>query len=324
MNRRFWWVAIAVLFLAALAGCNVLSTPDDAAVTETVTPVPVPSITDSATTADHTTATVGRTLDGFPGISAGSGVDLDVLLEAHVAVLSSNSYTVEWARWTAGGDGAVSQQFERRVDVADDDTYLRRDEGVRSGNTTTTYVDGTIGFRRVVGDGGVTVDSVSVRRDDAARERFAQLVYFEVRTFFEAGSDDLTVVERDGRPYARVFTTRRPSTLAEIYDAYTLQNFTATMWIAPEGYVQAVHYEFDLVDPETTIAVEWRYSYTDIGETTVDKPPWVPENATDTSRVNGTDATPAGETTGLTAAPTRTPDPARVPPTTDSNATASE
>ena len=323
MTRRVRWAVVAVAFLALLAGCTVFTSSQDSPVTETVTPVPVPSVTDSAETADRETAAVGREPGRFPGVSAESGIDLDVLLETHVAVLSSNSYTLEWARWTAGGDGAVSQQFERRLEVADDNIYLRRDKGVRSGNVTTTYVDGTVGYRRVASDRDVTVDRRSVRRDDAARERFARLVSFEVRTFFEEGGDDLTVVERNGRPYARVFTTRAPPLLGEIYDAYAVQNFTATMWVAPEGYVQAVHYEFDLVDLDTTIPVEWRYSYADIGETTVDRPAWVPENATNASRMNGTDATPAGVTTDRTATSTRTPDPARVPPSTASTVTAS-
>ena len=322
MTRRLRWAVVAVALLALLAGCNVFASSQDSPVTETVTPVPVPSVTDSAAMSRPETATVGSGLGAFLGVSAAGGIDVEVLLETHVSVLSTKSYTVEWARRTAGGTGPVSQRFERRVEVAGDDTYLRRDEGIRTGNVTTTYVDSEVGYRRVVDDMGVTVDPVSVRPEGAARERFARLVSFEVRTFFADGYDDLTVVERDGRPYARVFTTRAPPLLAQIYDAYTLTNFTATMWIAPEGYVQAVHYEFDLVDVETTIPVEWRYSYTEIGETTVDRPQWVPENATDSSRENGTDRTPSGTATDRSATPTRTPDPARVPPSTASNATA--
>jgi len=312
MTRGRRWAAVAVALLAVLAGCNVFAPSPEAGPTETVTPVPVPTVSDSAA-APSDTATPRRGLSSFPGISIRSGVDIDAVLASHVSVLSAQSYTAEWVRRAGDGPPSIARRFQRRVEVGEGETHLRRAGGDHYGNVTATYVNGTRGYRRVVSDRDTTVTPFPVQRPDAASERFAQLVSFEVRTFFEEGYDDLAVVERGGRPYARVFTTRTPPLVEYIYDAYTVQNFTATMWVAPEGYVQAVHYEFDLVTGSQRVPVEWRYKYTGVGETTVDRPAWVPETATDAS----------GVTTDRTATSTRTPDPARVPPSTASNVTAS-
>ncbi|WP_436923432.1 DUF7537 family lipoprotein [Halosimplex amylolyticum] len=318
MTRRPEWVLIAVGLLVVLGGCSALSPSTDEPTTRTITPVPVPSDTDAAAgTPVAAEPTVRSGLDSFAGVSAGHGIDVERLLAAHVVYLSTHSYTVEWARWTAGGTESVANRFQRRVEVADDETYLRRNRGISYGNVTSTYVGPEGAYRRVVGDDATDVTPVTVRDDDAARERFAHLVAFEVRAFLGNGYDELDVVERDGRRYARVFVTRPPPQLAQIYDAYALRNFSATLWVAPEGYVQAVHYEFDLVGAEYSFAVEWRYAYTAVGETTVDRPPWVPTGGTAgaSSNATATDAAPTG---------TQTPDPSRVPPPTAPNATAAD
>ncbi len=311
----------AITLLVVLGGCSALSPSADAPATDTITPVPVPSATDSAgTTPTAAAPTVRSDLDSFPGVSARTGIDVERLLSAHVAYLSTRSYTVEWARWTAGGTQSVADRFERRVEVADDGTYLRRDRGVGSRNVTTTYVGPEGAYRRVVTDEKTVVTPVSVRDDDPARERFAHLVAFEVSAFLRSGYDELDVVERGGRRYARVFATRAPPELAQIYDAYALRNFTATLWIAPEGYVQAVHYEFDLVGTERSFSVEWRYAYTEVGETTVDRPPWAPTDGTTRTPADATIDGPPPELT-LTPGPTQSPDPSRGSRPAVSNAT---
>ncbi|WP_415378463.1 hypothetical protein [Halosimplex sp. TS25] len=314
MIRRPNWILVAVGALVVLAGCSALGPSTDAPATETITPVPVPSAVDSeaATPAETPTARAG--LDAFPGVSARRGIDVERVLSAHVVYLSTRSYTVEWARWTAGGTESVADRFRRRVEVADDETYLRRDRGVGARNVASTYVGPEGAYRRVLDENTAVVTPVTVRDTDPARERFAHLVAFEVSSFLRSGYDDLDVVERDGRRYARVFTTRPPPQLVQIYDAYALRNFSATLWIAPEGYVQAVHYEFDLVGAERSFGVEWRYAYTDIGETTVDRPPWVP--------TDGATGTPANvSTSGAPPTDAPTPDPSRVPPSTVTNVT---
>ncbi|MFC7193686.1 hypothetical protein ACFQL4_01975 [Halosimplex aquaticum] len=104
MTRRRRWAMAAITLLVVLGGCSALSPSADAPATDTITPVPVPSATDSAgTTPTAAAPTVRSDLDSFPGVSARTGIDVERLLSAHVAYLSTRSYTVEWARWTAGG-----------------------------------------------------------------------------------------------------------------------------------------------------------------------------------------------------------------------------
>lgn len=314
MTRRSGWALVAIALLVVLAGCSLVPSSEEGSIAETVTPVPVPSAADSEGAAAAAAAPTTETgLDAFPGVSARWGIDVDRLLSAHVAYLSTRSYTVEWARWTAGGTGPVAERFERRVEVEDNRTYLRRDRGVSGGNVTSTYVGSESAYRRAIGGETTVVSPTTVRDSDPARERFARLIAYEMGAFLSAGYDELDVVERGGRRYARAFVTRSPRELAQVYDAYALRNFTATVWIAPEGYVQAVHYEFDLVGARHEFAVEWRYAYTDVGETTVDRPPWVPTDATARSPSNETTIDPAPAETSIT-------DPARVPPSTVANA----
>lgn len=307
MSARPDWPLVAVTLLVVLAGCSAFAPAPERQATETVTPAPVPTVSGDAAPTATATLTDRPELAQFAGVSARQGLDVETLLAAHVETLSTRSYTVEWTRRTVGGSGPVAREFQRRVEVADDDTYLRRAEGGRGAVVTTTYVGADGAYERVVEDGNASVTPVTVRDTDPAREQFARLVAFEMSAFFGAGYEDLDVVERDGRAYARVFTTRPPPQLGEIYDAYTLRNFSATAWVAPEGYVQAVHYEFDLVGFEDSLAVEWRYAYTDLGATSVDRPAWVPAATTGPEPADGT-ATP-------------TPDPARVPPPTVANET---
>ncbi|MFB6140675.1 MAG: hypothetical protein ABEJ26_09605 [Halosimplex sp.] len=303
MSRRSRAALVAAACLLALSGCNAFA-PSAEPATDTVTPVPIPTVDASGqATPTARSPTARPELARFPGVSSRRGIDVATLLAAHVRYLSARSYTVTWTRRTAGGTGPVARQFRHRIAVGDD-ASLRHTEGDRTGPVT-TYV-GAVAYRRVVADGAATVEPADVADSEGAGERFAQLVAFEVRAFFGNGYDTLDVVERDGRRYARAFTTRPPPELASIYDAYALRNFTATVWVAPQGYVQALHYEFELVSPEDSLAVEWRYAYTDVGETTVERPTWVPANATASPPV----------------AATRTPEPARVPPPTVANATA--
>ncbi|WP_459194655.1 DUF7537 family lipoprotein [Halosimplex sp. J119] len=320
MTTRRRWATVAVAFLLVLAGCNVLSSSGGESITETVTPVPVPSAVDSGTQTETAATTTGIGVGAFPGISARRGIDVDRLLSAHVVSLATQSYTVEWERWAGGGAGPVADRFQRRVEIADDGTYLRRERGVRDGNVTSMYVGPEGAYHRTVSDEETAVTSVSIRDEDSANERFAKLVTYEVRAFLSEGYDTLDVVERGDRRYARVFVTRPPPELAAVYDAYALRNFSATVWIAPEGYVRALHYEFDLVGAQSGFAVEWRYAYFAVGETTVERPPWVPTNGTVTPR-NGTAGSTDIERSPLQSTATPTADPSRVPVPDAGNAT---
>jgi hypothetical protein len=286
---------VAVALLVVLAGCSVFAGGGEPTPAETVTPAPVPDLGPTDTPAPETPR---ERLGAFPSISAEGDINVSGLFATHIAYLSEQSYTLAWERRTAGGSGAITREYDRRIAVGDDGRFLVRnaDEGT---NTTVTYGDRDGAYRRVEGPNGTGAEPVPAGLTDPVGQRYAETVSFEILTFLNEGYDSVEVVTRNGRPYARVVSGNVPPQIPETYSAYAVHDFAATLWIAPEGYVSAVHYEFDLRNIDERIAVEWRYTYDRVGETTVDRPEWVPEPT-----------------------PTRPPptdDPSRVPPATVAN-----
>jgi hypothetical protein len=286
---------VAVALLVVLAGCSVFAGGGQPTPAETVTPAPVPELGPTETPPP---ATPRERLGTFPSISAEGDINVSGLFASHIAYLSDHSYTLEWNRRTAGGSGAIAREYDRRIAVGADGSFLVRnaDEGT---NTTLTYGDRDGAYRRVEGLNGTDAEPVPAGLTDPVGQRYAETVSFEILTFLNEGYDSVEVVTRNGRPYARVVSGNVPPQIPETYSAYAVHDFAATLWIAPEGYVSAVHYEFDLRNIDERIAVEWRYTYDRVGETTVDRPEWVPEPT-----------------------PTRPPptdDPSRVPPPTVAN-----
>ena len=294
---------VAIVALVVLTGCSALGGGDGGGATpgETVTPAPVPDLGPTATPAPTTPR---DRLGAFPAIDADGRINASELFANHVAHLSSRSYTLSWERRTAGGSGTITQEYDRRIAVGADGTFLVRNE---DGGTdpTVTYGDRDGAYRRVTGPNGSTVSPASVRLTDPVGERYAETVSFELLTFLNRGYDSLEVVTREGRRYARVVSDSVPPQIPETYSAYAVHDFKATLWIAPEGYVRSIHYEFDLRNIDERIAVEWRYTYDRVGRTTVERPSWVPERTS-------------------TPAPTATADPSRVPPPTVANGSATD
>lgn len=280
------WAVALVTVAVVLAGCSAFApSAGSDEPTATVTPVPVP--TDAPGTATETrTPSVGQ----FPGISPDGVVDGEALFAAHVAYLSNRSFTVSWSRATAGGSGAAAHSFQRFVAVANGTTYLRRNAGERFDETETVYVAGGSGYRRLASGNGTRVTrftpSMVTKRD--SRERFSRFGAFEVVSFIEQGYNDVDVVERDGRTYARIFTQTAPGQLDAIYDSYDVRNFTGTIWVTQEGYVRAVQYRFELRSNIERIAVAWRYAYTRVGATTVTEPEWVSRARANATATPGT------------------------------------
>jgi len=289
---------VAVALLVVLAGCSVFAGADQPTPAETVTPAPVPDLGPTDTPAP---ATPWERLGSFPAISAQGDINVSGLLAAHIAFLSDRPYTLEWERRTTGGSGAITKEYDRRIAVGADGRYLIRNADGGT-NTTTTYGDRDGAYRRVERANGTGVAPAPMRLTEPVGKRYAETVSFEVLTFLNEGYDSVDVVTRDGRPYARIVSGNVPPQIPETYSDYAVHDFAATMWVAPGGYVRAVHYEFDLLNVDERIAVEWRYTYDSVGETTVERPEWVPAPST----------TP----------PTPTEDPARVPPETVANASA--
>jgi len=93
------------------------------------------------------------------------------------------------------------------------------------------------------------------------------------RQFWENTTD---VVTHEGRTYYRVFSAGddKPD-VSEGFNAPRAVNYRATAYITPGGIVRTLSVEYDRIRVDGYHHITVRFDYTDIGETTVDRPAWI-------------------------------------------------
>jgi hypothetical protein len=298
------YAAVVVAVLVVLTGCNAFgsggeSTPEP---TDDVTPVDVDPSTATPTPSERPGAGT------FTGISENGTVDVTALLDSHLRYLTNRSFTLEWSRRTVGGTGPLAASYERRAAVVNDSTYLERSDGTMFAGPETTYVDPDGQYRRVELSNGSTLAGEIDTAHDRPDEWFASVPSSVASIVVVPGAIDVDVVERDGRQYVRLFSRTVPDYVEAVYSDYAVRNYTATLWVASEGYIRSIHYGYELVSPEERVRAELRYVYRDVGETTISQPEWVTaierdQTAPTTTSANGTEtATPADGTETATPA----------------------
>jgi hypothetical protein len=293
---------VLVAVLVVLAGCNGLvpgepgseSTPR-----ETLTAVPL------GTPAETPTATPqSATFDWF--VDNGT-VDMDALLVRHTETLGDQSFVLVWSRRASGGNGTVGENFRHRIAVENDTTYSRRETGTYTDGVDETYIDPSGVYRRVEAANGSVRTTAFPGSATGARTRFALLAGSVAELRFDPDGARLGTAERDGVRYFQLYSTKPPEYLVSIYENYEFRNFSSTIWVHPDGYVRTVQFEFTLVRDGKRIEVRERYTYTDVGETTLERPAWATgldpgnwQNGTANGTVTPTPA-PAG--TGTPSSP---------------------
>lgn len=292
--RRVDPAVVVVTMLVVLAGCNGL-VPGESEQTpvETVTPVPI-----EAETATPTATPRPTTFDWF--VSDGE-IDVDALYEEHTASLSNASFTLVWRRQAVGGSGPTAASYDRRIAVVNDTTYSRRDTGTFVDGTIRTFNDPSGLYRSVEAENGSTRNLTSENVDRNVSRRFALLGGSMVDLMVVPDEARVRYAERGGTLYAQILSSTPPEYLQSIYADYNVENFSVTVWVHPDRYVQTIYYEFSLVTDDERIDVGERYTYTAVGETTLDQPEWVV--ALD---ANGT-ATPTPDGNGTSGNATVTP-----------------
>lgn len=292
---------VLVVALVALAGCNGLAPGGPAGTpTETVTAVPIESPT--------ATATATPVPSTFAWLVAGEGVAVDDLYESHISVLSNRSFTLVWTRQTVGGSGPIAASYDRRIAVVNDSTYSRRATGSATDGVVRTFSDPSGLYRQVEAANGSRQNFSSPDEATNVRAHYALLGASTVDLHFVGEDARVRYVEREGTRYAQLFSTTAPDYLDSVYTEYDVSNFTATVWVHPDRYIRTVYYEYTLADDGERMQVGERFTYTAVGETTLDQPPWVEALRVNrsTTPTNGT-ATPANGTvtpTNGTATPT--------------------
>ncbi|MEF8885512.1 MAG: hypothetical protein V5A44_10375, partial [Haloarculaceae archaeon] len=201
-------------------------------------------------------------------------VDLEALFDRHVETLGNRSFTFVQRRRTSGATGTIGAEYDHRVAVANDTTYTRRDTAGRSDRVVRTFIDPTGVYRRVEAPNGSTRTTAVQGGAANARQRFAVLTGSIVGLLFVTADARVDTTERGGVRYARLYSRTPPEYLVSIYDDYNMTDFSATVWVHPDGYVRTFHYEFALVNGSQRIRVDERYFYTEVGSTTVERPAW--------------------------------------------------
>lgn len=301
-------MALLVVLALVLAGCSAFGAGDPPP-GDTVTPVSLETEAPSPTPPTWQ----------VPGIDGTTITDEDALLGSHTRYLANRSFTLVWTRQAVGGSGTIGSSYRRDLAVENATTYRRISVGSFYPGEVYTYVDDTGLYRRTVAENGSTR---AVRRQGGVatpRRRFAVLAVPSADMVIEPGETEVAIVPRGDATYARLVTRSPPEYFAGVYDDYDVRNFSATVWVHPDGYLRSVYYEFTLLDGEDgeRIDIEVRYDYTAVGETRVSAPPWVerlrdqPESAVPTPTPTGTVAengtTPAGNgtvTPGMTSTAT--------------------
>jgi len=297
--------AAVVAVLVVLAGCNGLvpGSADDAVETpqRTLTPVPF------ETAAETTTATPRPAT--FDWLADGGTPDLTALFERHTATLGNRSFTFHQRRRTSGATGTIAVEYDYRVAVANDTTYTRRDTTSASDQVVSTFIDPSGVYRRVESPNGSAQTMASRGGAANARQRFAVLTGSIIGLLFVTEDARVDTTERGGVRYARLFSRTPPEYLVSIYDDYNMTDFSATVWVHPDGYVRTFHYEFTLVRGSQRIDVDERYFYTDVGNTTVERPSWAdPLDPSEPGGQSTPTPTPVNATTTVDGESIATPD----------------
>jgi len=289
-------LAALVVCLVAAPGCSVFGGSDAGSV-ETLTPVPV--------TADEQTPT--RTPDSPsgslpPGVWANGTVDVDRLVAAHESSLANHTYRWEFSYGVAGEGGPYATNVTWETRVGSDEFLVNQTSSELPASESLFVVDGT-GYLRSVTSQNVRFQTIP-RPGDHYSLAFSGAV---LERFLTGVTVDVTTVQVGGQTYYRLYAAdgEMPPQLQR--ETSTVQDYTVTAYVTPEGFVRTLVVDYDHLDTEEFRHVRARYDYTAVGSATVDRPVWVarvtpaPPATTPQSPTRGTTPQSNGTATPATA-----------------------
>ena len=292
ISDRIQHSTIATLVLAALvvfAGCGMPFSGGNGGTTEpTVTPMNVPT--------DEPTPTPVPQL--APGLKGTDVTDPFTLAEAHASVLNGSSYTLHRNLTVRYANGTIYTQQTLDAQLAANRTryYLVGNySGVPVNGeqvTVKTYSDGERVLEARIVNGDRTYNTIHIpgQESAAAREVLpANLVGDEqIYSLFSAVETRvLNETTLNGTKRYRIIAAN-VSGEANFRNQYgDPQNATASARIDSRGFVREYSYRYNGTVDEADVTVINRVQYTEIGSTTVERPPWY-----DTATENTSTATP--------------------------------
>jgi hypothetical protein len=268
MRRSILSALVALVVI--LAGCNGLALGGDETPTSTVTPADVP-------TDEPTPTPVPQLAPGFTG----EGVtEPFVLAEAHAAVLENTSYTYHentTARYTNGT--VYTHGTTHTQSVANDSRFYI----VQSGSNVEVYKTKRLsiwsnGERTLVARTSNNTTSYTARRSANGESAFGGTSSERLAALFSSVKTRVVGQEqRNGTTVYRVAATNvtNPTVLERGWQ--NPRNVTLRALISSQGLVREYQVNYTATRNSSTVHVNRRIRYTNIGNTTVERPPWYDE-----------------------------------------------
>ena len=278
-RRRPRAAALAVVALVVLAGCGSFvgggsggngagggGAPGSA--NGTITAAPVPEVT--------------PTPDPWPvapGISADGVVDVNALIDAHRAAIGNTSYEfTEWRGSASPPNETVPMFRQTRATVAGSSRYLvwtssemiRLDGAVTHVANYTEYVDPDarrVRYRLAGQSESAFAEQyvVAAAYNDLVGERAT----VSILRYLTAENTEVARTTVDGRRYYAVTGFERSPT------ADSRRNLSVRALVSPEGFVRSLNVSYVTMGVGELRRFRYRFAYEDVGETTLDPPPWV-------------------------------------------------
>ncbi|WP_135304156.1 hypothetical protein [Haloarcula amylovorans] len=228
--------SVVLAALFVLAGCSGFAASERP---ETVTPAPVPDADPGAT--------------GVPGL-ANDSVNPTLLAQAHRDALDNRSYTLT-VNWTTD-----DREWETWLAVEDERRYRYLSTQTTGAYSDRLFVEGDVRYsrhRRPLG--------IQYRRNRSvpASERFGHHTGRLVETYLPAGP---VAVRQLAGGYI-VVADHAPATFDRV------RNYTVRVTVTSSGWVRTFSVRY--FDPYQDVSVRYRFEYSAIDETVVERPAWV-------------------------------------------------
>ena len=292
--------ALAVALLLVTAGCNAfpsggaatVETTSGDATDETTVDATDETTVDATdeTTVDATDETTASDADLPSGLSASGVTDPWKLADAHRAALNETSYTVG-TNLTARENGTVLARWNSTVKVAAGGLPLlnryevggERPNAIGSfGHDVEAWIDENRTLYAMEGPNGTTYQRAPAESRPPSQPAGRDHLYL----LFVGLDTTVTGTEtRDGTTLYRVNSTgvADAEVLADELRTETVENASLSALVTEDGLVREYHVEYAGTVENATIRVERTTRFANLGETTVERPPWYDEavNATD-------------------------------------------
>jgi hypothetical protein len=262
------WLALLVVSLAVTAGCNGFSGTSQTQTTVTPAPVPEP-VTEG--TPESAIA---------PGVGGGRIIDADRLASAHRRALRNRSYVWHERHNATGFQAGQTLEITARLEVESERRYHYQMATSWSTENVSEFTDGKYRYRRLV----ERAEYRYIReRASPVTERLGGRPAGAIRRYLSIGNATVETTLVDGQRYYLI----RGTTNA-IPEAREVTNYNVRALVAPSGFVRTLTVKYNDYLTDGRRQVRYRFTYTDLGNTTVSQPEWV-------TREWNTTATPTGE-----------------------------